>query len=206
MSSVSSAPLDSGVGGANDACVPPRDKATTFNDLYAENFPFVWRNARHLAGGDGNVDDVVQEVFLVALRKLPEFEGRASLKSWLYAILRRVASDHRRSIRRRNVRDSVDLEELEAKDSGPHRKVEKTEAKNLLREMLDKLDENKREAFVLAEFEKMTMQQIAEAVGVNATTVAARLRDARRELSIMAERHRRRTEGRGRAPNDGGTP
>jgi RNA polymerase sigma-70 factor (ECF subfamily) len=166
--------------------------SVTFSAFYDENLEFVWRNFGHMLGFDSIVDDVVQEVFMVALRRLPEFEGRSSARTWLYGILRRVVSDHRRAIQRRKVRDSVDLDEIATRDSGPHRTAEKAERLQILYEMLDKLDENKREVFILAEIERMSAPQIAEAIGINATTVHARLRDARRELDVMVQRFRAR--------------
>ena len=57
--------------------------------LYRENHAFVWRNARRL-GAQNWVDDAVHEVFLVATRRLHEFEGRASAKTWLFAITFRI--------------------------------------------------------------------------------------------------------------------
>jgi RNA polymerase sigma-70 factor (ECF subfamily) len=168
-----------------------------FEDFYAEHVDFVWRNVRQLIGFDASADDVVQDVFLVAMRRRHEFEGRSTVRSWLYGILRRVAADYRRAHSRRRVRDSVDLEGIATRDSGPHRKAEKADALRLLYAMLDKLDDAKREVFILAEMEKMTLPQIAEALGVALTTVQGRLRDARRELNIIARRHRAQT---GEAP------
>ena len=60
---------------------------------------FVWQRLRQLGVPDCDVDDVTQEVFLVVQRKLHEFEGRSSLRTWLYAIALRKASDYRRRAR-----------------------------------------------------------------------------------------------------------
>ena len=164
-------------------------QSSTFAEFYEEHLDFVWRNVRRLLGFDAQVDDVTQEVFLVAMRRIAEFEGRSSARTWLFGILRRVVSDHRRARQRLDIRDSVDLDELAGRDSGPHRKAERAEAVELLHTMLDKLDENKREVFILAELEQMTGRQIAEALGINLSTVNARLRDAREELEIISQRY-----------------
>jgi RNA polymerase sigma-70 factor (ECF subfamily) len=162
----------------------------TFSDLYVEHFPFVLRNVRRLLGGGSSVDDVVQEVFYVALRRLPEFEGRASFRTWLYAILRRVVSGYRRTERRGGVRDSsVDLAAIAARESGPHKKAEKREAEQILQLVLDQLDDERREVFVMAVLEQMTAPQIVEVIGTNVTTVHARLRDARRQFKALAHRY-----------------
>jgi RNA polymerase sigma-70 factor (ECF subfamily) len=179
-------------GAAVDADARSTDLATkgaTFAEFYEEHVDFVWRNVRRLLRFDAQVDDVTQEVFLVAMRRLDEFEGRSSARTWLYAILRRVVSDHRRARERRKIRDSADLEEIAAKDGGPHRSAERAEAVKVLHELLDKLDENKREVFILSELEQMTGREIAESLGITLSTVNARLRDAREELEVLSRRY-----------------
>jgi RNA polymerase sigma-70 factor (ECF subfamily) len=174
---------------------PPNAETRTFEDLYREELPFVWRNARRLLGLDSAVDDVVQEVFIVALRRIGEFEGRSSLRSWLYGILRRVAADHRRAVRRRNIRDSADLEAIATRESGPHRTAEKAESLVVLHELLGKLDEDKREVFILVELENMTAPEITTILGISLTTVHARLRDARRQFELATRRYQARQNG-----------
>jgi RNA polymerase sigma-70 factor (ECF subfamily) len=66
---------------------PVRERAEA---LYREHFAFVWRNARRLGCTEEWVDDAVHEVFLVATRRLEEFEGRSSIRTWLFAIAFRV--------------------------------------------------------------------------------------------------------------------
>jgi RNA polymerase sigma-70 factor (ECF subfamily) len=198
VSSISAAPLS-----------PVQDRASTtethagaraegqpFSEFYDEHLDFVFRNVRHfLVGMDSQVEDVVQEVFVIVARRRAEFDGR-SPRSWLYSILRRVAANHRRAVRhRKKQRDSVDVDEIEAKDSGPHRKAENAEAARLFLSMLGEIDDDKREVFVLMEIEQMTAPQIAELLGLNVTTVHARLRDARRELATIAQRLRGERKG-----------
>jgi len=63
-------------------------------------FEFVWRNLRRLGVAESALRDSAQEVFLIVHRRLGEFEGRGTLRAWLYSILRRVAADERRWRRR----------------------------------------------------------------------------------------------------------
>src|SRR5450432_623535 len=69
--------------------------------LYREHFAFVWRNARRLGCTDEWVDDAVHEVFLVATRRLAEFSGISSLRTWLFAITFRVVGRMMRDRARR---------------------------------------------------------------------------------------------------------
>ena len=72
-----------------------------FTAVYEEHFAFVWRSMRRLGVPDRLLDDAAQDVFIVVHRRLGEFEGRSTLKSWLFAIARRVAHDHRRRVGRK---------------------------------------------------------------------------------------------------------
>lgn len=157
----------------------------SFEEVYRSSFSFVWRNVLRLGTDPSSVDDVVQEIFLVVHRKLPEFEGRAALKTWLFAIVRRVVSDHRRSRKRKPSEATDDLDHL-----GEHESSEsKVEAFDLVNRLLEELDEEKREVFVLAELEELTMAEISEMTGVNANTVAARLRAARKVFAAAVREH-----------------
>jgi len=168
-----------------DACELPED----FEAIYREHFRFVWRTAKRLGVAERFIDDVAQEVFIVVHRKLPEFEGASSVKTWIYAILRRVVSDHRRSmIRKPSVGSSEDTDFEAPSEDRPDRSMELDDQVRLLHLVLSELDDEKREVFVLTEFEQMTMAEIAEATGVNPNTVSSRLRASRKAFREAFER------------------
>lgn len=163
-------------------------------DIYEEHFDFVWRSARRMGVREAAVDDVVQEVFLVAHRRLADFEGRSSIKTWLFAILMRVVSDYRRTLRRKGGLAPLPDDGVVCDDRGacPAGQTEHREAVRLLHRLLDALDDEKRAVFVLAELEQMTAPEMSEALGVNLNTVYSRLRAARRDFEKALERHRAR--------------
>jgi RNA polymerase sigma-70 factor, ECF subfamily len=181
------------------AGVPPGTTARlSFDEVYEAHFNFVWRSARRLGVYDGAIDDVVQETFLVVHRRLADFEGRSAVKTWLFGILIRVTRDHRRHLRRKaphSMRPEAptDPDALTAgSEHGPHERAAKTEAVEALHAILDELDDDKREAFILAELEQMTAPEMADALGVNLNTVYSRLRAARQEFEQAVARHRAR--------------
>lgn len=163
-----------------------------FEDVYRAELGFVWRSAKRLGLRDAGLDDAVQEVFVVVHRRLAEFEGRSSLRTWLFGITLRVVRDHRRSARRRDPGPPVDPDTLRANGGGPAESAEKAEAVRLLHALLDELDDERREVFVMAELEQMPMPEIAEALGINVNTAYARLRTARHEFEQALARHRAR--------------
>ncbi|MFO0762546.1 MAG: sigma-70 family RNA polymerase sigma factor [Byssovorax sp.] len=172
--------------------------AVDFEAIYEDHFDFVWRNLRRLGVQEAQLDDAAQEVFLVVHRRLAEFEGRSSLKTWLFGILVRVAGDCRRAVRRksphaRSPGGAVDADSVadEAAESA-HDRTARSEAVRLLHRLLDELDDDKRAVFVLAELEQMSAPEIAESLGQNLNTIYARLRAARREFEQAALRERAR--------------
>jgi RNA polymerase sigma-70 factor (ECF subfamily) len=166
----------------------------SFDEFYEMHFAFVWRNVRRMVATESFVDDLVQEVFLVALRRLPEFEGRSSIRTWLYGIVRLTVLGHRKTVARRRLRDSVDVDAIAATTGGPQHAVETDEGLATLRQILLRLDSDKRDVFILSELEEMTAPEIAAALGITVTTVYGRLRDARRAFEAMAQRIRLRQD------------
>jgi RNA polymerase sigma-70 factor, ECF subfamily len=181
---------------AAPAQAPPRRQCLVFDDVYREHFTFVWRAAKRLGASDGSLDDVVQEVFVVVHRRLGDFEGRSSVKTWLFGIALRIVRDHRRAVRRRPVEPAVDVDTLQSSANGPAEHAEKAEAVRVLHALLDELADERREIFVMADLEQMTMPEIAETLGINVNTAYARLRLARQEFEQALARHRARDEWR----------
>ena len=163
-----------------------------FSDIYDRYFAFVWRTVRRLGVADRALDDAVQDVFLVVHRRLPEFEGRSSLKSWIFGITRRVAKDYRRRSSRKDRGDELPDGLPDPNSPSPLDTAARAQAVRVLYQLLESLDDDKREVFVLAELEQMTAPEIAVAISVNLNTVYSRLRAARRAFDKAVARHRAR--------------
>jgi RNA polymerase sigma-70 factor (ECF subfamily) len=179
--------------------------ALDFDDVYRDHFAFVWRSAKRLGVRDAALDDVVQEVFVIVHRRLDHFEGRSTLKTWLFGITLRVVRDHKRSVARKtpetraaNADDAshreVDPDTLRAPTPTPSESVERAEAVRVLHALLDELPDERREIFVMAELEQMSMPEIAPTLGINVNTAYARLRAARQDFEAALQRHRARQE------------
>ena len=175
---------------------PSRRQSLVFDDVYREHFAFVRRAAKRLGASDGSLADVVQEVFVVVHRRLGDFEGRSSVKTWLFGIALRIVRDHRRAVRRRPVEPAVDVDTLESSANGPAENAERAEAVRVLHALLDELADERREVFVMADLEQMSMPEIAETLGINVNTAYARLRLARQEFEQALARHRARDQWR----------
>jgi RNA polymerase sigma-70 factor (ECF subfamily) len=163
-----------------------------FDAIYEANLTYIWRAARRLGIDPADTDDVVQEVFLVAHRRLSDFEGRAQVKTWLFKILVRVVRHYFRTQKRkpghRPTESPQDLDGLRVPSDGPAEVAERAEAVRILDRLLSRMDEDKREVFVLAEIEALSVVEIADVLGVNLNTVYSRLRTARQTFQRALER------------------
>ena len=172
---------------------PTLEPVVYFDAVYRDHFPFVWRNLRRWGVAESALDDVAQDVFVVVYQRLDSFRG-GSLRAWLFAILVRVAGDHRRSAR---YRDHAPLPDQvgDPRAPSPGRDAETRESVALLHDLLRAMDEPKRTAFILADLEEMSASEISEVLDENLNTVYSRLRAARRELERALERRRLRELG-----------
>jgi len=159
-----------------------------FDQVYRENAGFVWRVLRGMGIREPAVEDAVQDVFIVVHRRLPDFDGRASVRTWLFEIAYRVACEQRRKARRTQGHEPL-AEELEDAAPGPAEVTEQRRRLALLSELLDTLSDDQRVVLVLAEIEGMTAPEISEVTGVGMNTVYTRLRRARLAVDkALAER------------------
>jgi RNA polymerase sigma-70 factor (ECF subfamily) len=161
--------------------------------LINEHYDFVWRTARRLGVRSADLDDVVQEVFVVAAGRLDIITHELG---FLYRACVYAASSARRSFQRR--REVIDDERLEREtdERNPEQDAATAEARAQLQAILEGMPETLRDVFVLFELEQFTMSEIAETLNVPTGTVASRLRRAREvflERAAYREGSRRTT-------------
>jgi RNA polymerase sigma-70 factor (ECF subfamily) len=151
-----------------------------FYERYAR---FVLRTARRLGTPPDEVEDVVQEVFSVAFRKLGEFK-QGALSTWLYRICSNRVQHRHRARRIRDAFNRVFHRSVawEAALEDPERGAARADAERMVSEILSRMSPKKREVFVLFEIEGLSGEAIAERVGCPLDTVWSRLYHARREF------------------------
>jgi RNA polymerase sigma-70 factor (ECF subfamily) len=176
------------------ASIAPLSQRPTFDELYGAYVECLWRNARRLGVADDAIDDVLQQVFMVLHRRLPEVQMVGSWKSWLIGVLIRVVKDHKRLLRRKSPHHATTTADLEGliddRVRQPEDSVALGQAANLVQRWLDQLPENLRIVFVLAELEHLSAVEIGAATNTNPRTVYSRLRTARRRFEVAAAKHR----------------
>ena len=155
-----------------------------FAAIYREHFSFVWRSLRRLGVPNVALEDLTQDVFVVAARRLDEFEGRSTMQTWLFGIAMRVVMARRRS----DWRHSRKLDELARQGEPSGDPIAQRDAQQTLVTLLDQLDDEKRAIYVLAELEGFTVVEIAEGLDANVNTIYSRLRAARTQMRKAADR------------------
>jgi RNA polymerase sigma-70 factor (ECF subfamily) len=164
-----------------------------FATLFEEHSSFVARTLRRLGVPDSDVEDALQEVFLIAQSKLDSIElGKE--KAFLFGTARRRASTVRRSFDRTSRRIEIALEGYGESEPGPDstERTNERHARAVLDEVLDALPFDLRTVLVLHELEEMDLGEIAEMIGIPVGTVASRLRRAREKFEVEADRVRTR--------------
>jgi RNA polymerase sigma-70 factor (ECF subfamily) len=168
--------------------VPPEPiELPSLRTVFDEHARYVIRTLRHLGIQEADVEDVAQEVFVTVHRKLAEFEGRSKLRTWLYGICLRVASDHRRRayVVRERPTSSPPVDGSGRSGTEPDSSVE---SRAFVQKLLESLDDDKRAVLVLYELEGLTMREVAEVVGCPLQTAYSRLHAARELLRAAWER------------------
>ncbi len=162
-----------------------------FREIYDTYFGFIWRYAANRRVPPMALDDVVQEVFVVVHNRLPSYEGRSSLRTWLAGIAHNVVRGYVRKPGNRPAGDHLENEDqLRADGWSPAEALERKAALELLDRMLDKMTELQREVFILYEIDQLSGVEIAELLGVNENTLRTRLFAARKIFNAGVARAR----------------
>jgi RNA polymerase sigma-70 factor (ECF subfamily) len=184
----------------DEANVRPPVVVPPFSEIYRLYFDFVWSSARHLGVASENIDDVVQEVFIVIHAKLHTLQQPDSLRSWIYGVARRTVSGHRRTHKLKHA-NGVGLEKMDESavrhGATPLDVAEQNAELELLSGILAEIDEPKREVFILAELEELTVPEIASALDLPLNTAYSRLRAARLAFEAALARRAARPKEKG---------
>jgi RNA polymerase sigma-70 factor (ECF subfamily) len=145
----------------------------------------LFRVARTVLHNDGEAEDVVQEAYARAFRKLDSFRGESSLQTWLTRI---TINEARGRLRRRKKTVGLDVvtsERIEpslAAESNPESEAVRSEARRRIEMAVDALPERFRLVFVMRDVEDCSAEETADALHLPIATVNSRLFRARRML------------------------
>lgn len=164
----------------------------------AANNQRLFRAAWSILGNRADAEDAVQSAYLRAFTAIESFEGRSSLSTWLTRIVINEALGRVRAARRREARldggSIIHLAEYRDKlmrgssgDADPDRALERSQLRQMLERAIAALPETFRTVFILREVEGMSVEEVADSLGIPASTVKTRHLRARRRLRDALE-------------------
>jgi len=155
--------------------------AAEFEEMYRQQAPRIYSLACRISGSAEDGEDLLQEIFLQAYRKLGSFKGESSVGTWLYRLALNHCLDYVRSrqARMKKVTDSYDVEdsafEPVARRDTPIARIDLDRA-------VERLPEGCREAFVLHDVEGLDHKEVAEMLGIAEGTSKSQVFKARLKL------------------------
>jgi RNA polymerase sigma-70 factor, ECF subfamily len=159
-----------------------------FEELVRRYRKRIYALALHISGTSSDADDITQEVFLSAYRNLPSFQGRSEFFTWVYRMTLNRALNARRDRDRRGERlvDDARLELAVAVDAkgDPQREAELRQTYARLLRALDNLPAEMRTTVILVSLQGMSHGEAAVVQKTNEGTVAWRIHEARKRLSL----------------------
>ena len=162
-----------------------RERQLDVEAVYQQTVDFAWRTLQRLGVPESDLEDVLQEVYVVVHRRLPSYGGQCRLTTWVFGICRRVANRHRRRAWfRRQSHTAVEPSPVDERT--PEEAAARSEARRQLETILGKLGPELRAVFVMFEVEGQSCQDIAELMGVPVGTVHSRLHTARKRREKAA--------------------
>ena len=186
------APSATGLARADELALVERCRAgdlAAFETIYRAHAGRLYSVACRVLGNPTDAEDLLQEIFLAAHRKLDTFRGDSALGTWLYRLAMNLCLDHLRSRATRSgqLTDALD-DEYGLDDSGSRHLAERTVAKMDLERAMAQLPDGCRTAFVLHDVEGLEHREIADILGIAEGTSKSQVHKARMRLRAMLGR------------------
>ena len=173
------------------AKTPPAWAAQDLADLYDEHSRAIYYLALRFLGDPQKAEDATHDVFLKAFRRLDQFRGEASVRTWLYRIAINHCQNLCQSWNHRHVQANSDdaiWETTPAKTDSPLRVLETKELGQHIQKSLDALSDEYRLLLLLVADEELSYDEIAALVGQSADAVRGKLHRARKAFAAHFEK------------------
>lgn len=164
-----------------------------FEKLVRRHLRAAHRTASRRTSGPHDAEDVCQEAFVRALRKIDECDRPRRFRGWLLSIVRNTASNMR-DLRARRREETLDAGGAPAAEGGPGRDLERARLRDRLREAMRTLPPRQRKVLVRHDYEGWTHREIGDELGIAPGTSRYHLHEARERMKEELTRPRRREE------------
>lgn len=152
-------------------------------ELFDRHAPTLTRFVYRHVPSKADVEDIVQATFVKVLRGISSFDGRSMVSTWLLGIAANVIKHHRRSkARRQRFESFLALAQGEGRETRVTERIEAKRSLAAVNDALQRLDLEKRLAFVMCELEGLSAREAAVTLGATETTVWKRVSDTKKIL------------------------
>jgi RNA polymerase sigma-70 factor (ECF subfamily) len=159
---------------------------SAFEEIYAAHAGRLYSLACRMIGNRADAEDLLQDIFLAAHRKLDGFRGESALGTWLYRLAVNHCLDYLRSRAARTNQLTTPLDdEFGLDDAGSRRLAERTVTKMDLERALVRLPEGCRAAFVLHDVQGLEHREVADVLGIAEGTSKSQVHKARLRLRAI---------------------
>ena len=166
--------------------------ADEFSSLYNEHHRAIYYLALRYLGDPQKAEDATHDVFLKAFRKLDQFRGDASFRTWIYRIAINHCQNLNNTWQERHIYSNADeavWESTAAKTDSPLRVLETKELGQRIQKTLDGLSEEYRLLLLLVADAELSYEEIAEVVGQTADAVRGKIHRARKQFAASFHHH-----------------
>lgn len=159
--------------------------AKSFEKLYNEVFPLLYKVSYHITGDEGTAEDVCQEAFIKYYNRPLPFPSMDDAKYWLIRVVKNISFNYcKREGRKQKIFDKIKNDPVYTDDTG-EKELLREEAKKTVKEMLELLPEKLRAPLVLREFGGLNYKEISKVLGISESNVKVRIFRARENLQKM---------------------
>lgn len=158
------------------------------HDIFEEHADHVGNSLRRLGIRDADIQDLVQDVFVVVHRILPDYDPDRSMWPWLFGIVYRTAAAYRRKAGREILDDGALTSDRADSAENVVEAMRRGEDRHLVLTAIQEIELHRRAVFVMADIDDVSVPEIARALGIGVNTAYSRLRLAREEFRAAVTR------------------
>lgn len=159
----------------------------TFRRIYTAESSYVLRVLQRFGARGADVEDLAHEVFVTAYRRWDTYDSTRAIRPWLFGIAFRVFSDFRRKVRHHAEQSDSEGVERHADERSLEDLVARSQARELVLQILETFPLERRALFVMHELEGLPIPEIAEALSIPLNTAYSRLRLARQDFNVAVK-------------------
>jgi RNA polymerase sigma-70 factor (ECF subfamily) len=168
-----------------------RGDTAAFGELVERHRGAVYRAALAALGNDADAEDIAQEALVLAYRRIDQFRGDASVRTWMVSIGWRLSLSRRRRLWwkvHRTAGQSTELHAVRDATPSPEARMQSAQFIEAVQQQIRLLPPKLRDALLLAAAGDLTQDEIAAALNIPAATFRGRVRDARLRLKVRLGR------------------